>query len=148
MRRFIAIAILGIALGLTIGFGTAPANRKGFYYDVNPVTRPVNGTTFTPSTTNNVEARYVIQLQTTSTIGGPSSARVLFQFSEDGGSTWNDGEEAYISNTITLAVILQEVNTIRQTVSAFIPRGALCKLTTTTTGTGSATYQRGAENPY
>lgn len=144
--RTIILAVLTLVFAAAWAFNSN--SYKPFRYDVNPVTRPINGTTFTPNTGANVEARYVVQLQTTSTIGGPSSARVLLQFSEDGGNTWNDGEEAYISNTITLAVVLQEVNTIRQTISAFIPRGAMVRLVSTVTGSGTTSYQRGAENPY
>jgi hypothetical protein len=146
--RKIAFAILGIALGLTIGFGTTPASPKAFRFDVNPVTRPINGTTFTPSMTANVEARYIVELSVTQVLSGQSSARVLLQFSEDNGSTWNDGEEAKREVTLGLGVVLVETEKITQTVSAFIPRGAMVRLVTTIVGTGTATFKRGAENPY
>ena len=96
MRKKILIAFIALAVGLTIGFGSGPSPRK---YEVNPVTRAINGTTFTPHPTANVEARYVIELSVTQNVTGTSFSRVLMQFSEDNGSTWNDGEEAYFATT-------------------------------------------------
>jgi hypothetical protein len=146
--RKIAFAILGIALGLTIGFGTTPASPKAFRFDVNPVTRPINGTTFTPSMTANVEARYIVELSVTQVLSGQSSARVLLQFSEDNGSTWNDGEEAFYRSALPLGVVILETVYVRQTISCFVPRGSMVRLVTTIVGTATTSFQRGAENPY
>lgn len=148
MKRKHFLGGIGLAyLGGIFSFrGKGASAPLPFRFDVNPVTRPIDGTTFTPNANSNVEARYVIELSVTQNVTGTSFTRVLMQFSENGGSTWNDGEEAYFLTTLGVGVVLGETRTIRQTVSGFVPRNSMVRLTKT--GGGSATYIRGAENPY
>lgn len=109
------------------------------------VTRPVNSTNFTISSTRPATVRYNIRITCTATIGSASTGRVLFQYSTNGGSTWTDGGEVENSNTVTLAIALNSVTTQTGFIVWSVPAGALCRLVSTNTGTTTITYVRGQE---
>ncbi len=112
------------------------------------VSRPVDGTTFRPSTTNMVQCAYTVEITNTTSIGGPSSGSLLFQWSEDNGATWIDGPEVKTVQTATLAVVLQLVQTTRAPMTIIVPPNALCKLVWTSSGTASRAFVKGVETVF
>lgn len=114
----------------------------------NAVTRPINATTYTISSTQPARVYYTIKITCTATIGSAASGLVLFEYSTNGGSTWISGPEVQNSNTVTLAVVLN-ASTIQTSVISFeVPANALCRMTTTSSGTTTVTYVRGSEILY
>lgn len=113
-----------------------------------PVTRTIDGSTYTPSATRSCCVVYNIKISCTATIGSSSVGKVLFQYSTNGGSTWTDGAELENSNTVTLAVVLNSVTTQTAQLICEVPPNALCKLTPTVTGTSTITWIRGREKLY
>lgn len=112
----------------------------------NDVTRTINSSTFTISSTQPARIYYVISISCTATIGSASAGSVLFQYSINGGSTWIDCGEIGNSNQVSLAIALNSVNTNRFVLSwDGIPAGALCRLVPTTSGTTTITWIRGRE---
>lgn len=117
----------------------------GYTPTPNQATRPINATTYTISTTQTADVYYTIRITCTASIGSSASGTVFFQYSMDGGSSWVDGPEVQSSNTVTLALALNQV-TIETSVLAYrVPANALCKMTNTITGTATITYVRGTE---
>lgn len=110
-----------------------------------PVTRPINSTTFTPSTTKPAFIKYNIRISCTATIGSASDGKVALQHSIDGGTTWIDDGEIENSNTVTLAVALNSINVSSGFLVANIPSNALVRMNSTNTGTTTITYIRGVE---
>lgn len=109
------------------------------------VTRPVNGTTFTPSSTKPSFLKYNIKITCTASIGSASSGKVTLQYSTDGGSNWTTAGEVENSNTVTLAITLNSVTTQSGFITANVPANALCKLVSTSSGTTSISYLMGQE---
>lgn len=112
------------------------------------VTRPVNSTTYTVSTTNNARVYYTIDISCTATIGSASSGDVLLQYSTNGGTTWTSVGETKNSNTVTLAIVLNSITAQRGVIAAEIPANALCRMVSTTAGTTTITYISGQEVTY
>lgn len=112
------------------------------------VTRPVNSTTYTVSTTNNARVYYTIDISCTASIGSASSGDVLLQYSTNGGTTYVSVGEVKNSNTVTLAIVLNSVTIQRGVISAEIPANALCRMVSTTAGTTTITYITGQEVTY
>lgn len=109
------------------------------------VTRPINSTTYTISTTKQANVSYTIKVSCTATIGSNSDGKVALQYSTNSGSTWIDVGEVENSNTVTLAVVLQSVTIQTGIISGNIPANALVRMNTTTVGTTTVTYVRGQE---
>lgn len=112
---------------------------------INAVTRTINSSTFTPSTTLQATLNYSIQISCTATIGGNAAGSVLLQYSTNGGSTWNNAGTVSNSNTVTLAIVLNSVTVQTCILTAIVPPNALCRLVPTTTGTTTITYISGQE---
>lgn len=112
------------------------------------VTRPLNGTTFTPSACSNSRLFYTVSIQCSATIGSNASGSVKLQYSINNGSTWNDAGTVANSNTVTLAVVVGS-STINTGMIAFeVPNGALCKFVVASTGTTTITWVNGVEVTY
>lgn len=117
---------------------TAPTVNSG-------VTRPINSTTFTVSTTKLAWVSYTVNISCTATIGSTANGKVALQYSTNAGSTWIDVADASNSNTVTLAVALQSVNTSDMVISGCIPANALVRMVSTITGTATTTFVRAQE---
>lgn len=137
-------------------YATFPTNVSSFANDagyittsyvptINAVTRPINSTTFTPSTTKQATLIYNIQISCTATIGGAAAGSLLLQYSTNGGSSWIDAGTVKNSNTVTLAITLNSVTIQTASISAVVPANALCKMVPTTSGTTTITYISGQE---
>lgn len=111
----------------------------------NVVTRTINSSTYTISTTKVASVRYNIKITCTATIGSASSGKVLFQYSTNGGSTWIDAGEVENSNQVTLAVVLNSSTTQSGFIVWDVPANALCRLVPTSSGTTTITWIRGQE---
>lgn len=109
------------------------------------VTRPINSTTFTPSTTKQSFLSYNITISCTATIGSASTGSVALQYSTNGGSTWTTVGTVSNSNTVSLAVILNSVQASGVQLSGFVPANSLCRMVSTTSGTTVLTYISGQE---
>lgn len=112
---------------------------------IHAVTRPINSTTFTPSSTLQATLIYTIQISCTASIGGSSVGTLNLQYSTNAGSTWTTVGTASNSNTVTLALTLNLVNVQIGTIIAVVPANALCRMVPTTTGTTAITFTSGQE---
>ena len=110
------------------------------------VTRPINSTTWTISTTKQATANYYISITCTATISGPATGTVELQYSTNAGSTWTAIGQAKSSNTVSLAVVLNSVVTQVTPISVSgIPANALLRMVSTSSGTVSISYVYGTE---
>lgn len=138
-----------------VGYGIIDAypltgNPSGFLTvnyipTIHTVTRAVNSTTFTPSTTLQATLIYNISISCTASIGSASSGSLALQYSTNAGSTWTTVGTVTNSNTVTLAIVLNLVNTQVGTIMAVIPAGALCRMVPTISGTTTLSYISGQE---
>jgi len=109
------------------------------------VTRPINSTTFTISTTRPATVYYSVNISCTATIGSNSTGKVSLQYSTNAGSTWTDVSDVSNSNTVSLAIVLNSVTAQDAIIAGQIPANALVRMVTATTGTASCTFVRGME---
>lgn len=153
-----SVATSGVYSDLSGKPSLATVATSGVYSDLtgkpvsptinNAVTRPINATTYTISTTQNARVYYTIGIQCTATIGGSSAGGVLLEYSINGGSTYTSVGEVKNSNTVTLAIALNSITIQQVVLSAEVPANALCRMSTTNTGTTTVTYIRGQEILY
>lgn len=101
----------------------------------NNVSRPIDSTTFTVSSTLQATVSYPIRISTTATIGSNQSANVYLQYSIDAGSTWNIAGVVENSNTVTLAIVLNQVSVQTCALTGTVPANALCRIAVVKTGT-------------
>lgn len=132
------IAVTGITTGRWIRMG----NGQTIYPNV---TRPINSTTFTVSATRWAFVAYNISISCTATIGSTASGSVALQYSTNAGSTWTTESTVSNSNTVTLAIVLNSVNTQGVVLSGIIPANALVRMVSTVTGTTTITYSPSTE---
>lgn len=111
----------------------------------NTVTRTINNSTYTISSTKPATVKYNIKIACTATIGSASSGKVLFQYSIDGGTNWIDAGEVENSNTVSLAIVLNSTTNQSGFIVWSVPANALCRLVPTTSGTTTITWIRGQE---
>lgn len=111
----------------------------------NGITRPINSTTFTISTTKQAFVIYNITISCTATIGSASSGSVSLQYSTNSGSTWNTVGTVSNSNTVSLAVVLNSVQASGLQICGYIPANALVRMVQTITGTVTISYLTGQE---
>lgn len=100
------------------------------------------------SATRDADARYSVTTSTTSTIAGASTVTVVLETCATNSATavsWTTVGTIQNSQTLSLAVALQVVQTLTQEISAIVPAGYYSRLRSTTTGTGSATFASGQE---
>lgn len=109
------------------------------------VTRPINSTTFTVSTTKMSIVFYTVNVSCTATIGSMATGKVSLQYSTNSGSTWIDVSDVSNSNTVSVAVALNSVTAQDMVICGFIPANALVRMVSTSTGTTTLTYIRGQE---
>lgn len=109
------------------------------------VARPINSTTFTISSTRPSIGFYTITISCTATIGSASTGSVTLQYFNTGNSTWTTLGFVANSNQVTLAIVLNSVNTQTLVLSEPIPPGALCRLVSASSGTTTITYNFGNE---
>lgn len=108
------------------------------------ITRPINGTAFTVSSTKVANVFYNITISCTATIGSASTGTVTLQALIAG--TWTTLEEVTNSNTVTLAVALNSVNVQTLVLACAIPLGLQVRMNSTTSGSTVITYIRGVES--
>lgn len=138
------------------GAGTVTSSYPGFTLTpyapaTYSVTRAINSSTFAISARESF-VNYTIKISNTTTLGGNSLGRVLFQYSLNGGSTWIDGPEIENQQNYTLAVTVGGVNSQTSSITCFVPAaasGAIGRLVPTTTASGAGsvtiTWVRGSE---
>lgn len=112
---------------------------------INSVTRLINSSTFTPSSTLQATLIYNVSISCTASIGSASTGTVNLQYSTNGGSTWATVSTLSNSNTVTLALTLNAITVQSAALMAVIPVNALCRLVPTTAGTTTITYISGQE---
>ncbi len=102
-----------------------------------------NATGFQVSSSRVAHVCYEGSFSTTSTIGGPSSATVFLETSDTNSTTpgdWTVKAQQTYSNTITLAVVLNQVQGNNWSMCRYVPAGKFVRLRTgNVTGTASAT---------
>lgn len=99
-----------------------------------------NATGFQISATRDALVAYAGQIQTTSTIGGPSSGSVFLEIADTNSTTpgdWTELVSQTCSNTITLAIVLNQVDGEPWMLNAVIPAGKYVRIRTTSSGTVS-----------
>lgn len=109
------------------------------------VTRPINSTTFTISSTRPATVYYTVNISCTATIGSNSTGKVSLQYSQNAGSTWTDVSDVSNSNTVSLAIVLNSITAQDQIIAGQIPANALCRLVSTSAGSTSIAWVRGME---
>lgn len=111
------------------------------------VSRPVNSTSFTPSSTQPYRVYYNVEISCTATIGGASSGSIVLQYFN--GSTWvNTAGAIKNSNTVTLAIALNSATIQGGTLSGEFPANTQLRLVSTSSGTTTITYNTGEEVLY
>lgn len=126
----------------TYGTFTSPTTPTYNY----GVSRTINSSSFTPSTTQSYRVTYNVSISCTATIGSAASGKVELQYYN--GSTWVTVNEIANSNTVTLAVTLNSVNIQTVSVSGEFPSNTQLRLVPTVAGTTTITYIRGIEILY
>lgn len=124
-----AVAMLGIT-------NVTPTYNYG-------VTRAITSTSFTPSTTQPYRVTYNITIACTATIGSTASGKLELQYYN--GTSWVTINEIFNSNTVTLAIALNSVNTQTVSVSGEFAKNTQLRLASTIVGTTTITYVRGTE---
>lgn len=109
------------------------------------VTRAINSSTYTISTTKQATVSYTIKISCTASIGSSADGKLALQYSTNGGSTWIDVGEVENSSTVTLAITLNSVTVQTANITGVIPANALVKMVPTVTGGATITYIRGQE---
>ena len=131
----------------TIGVSKVSTILGGSPVYNNSVTRPVNGTSFTPSTTRPYRVHYNVEVLCTATIGSNASGSVVLQYYN--GSSWvNTPGVVKNSNKVTLAVVLGSETTMGGEISGEFPANTPLRLVSTVTGTTTITYNTGQEILY
>lgn len=132
----------------TKGRVTAGTKRSFTNNASRSLTTSTGASGFQVSSTRDSAVNYNVTSSTTATIGGASSITVVLEIAPTNSSTAGDWVEiSRFSNgqTITLAVILQSVQTSAGNLGGVIPAGYYAKLRTITSGTASASYNTGQE---
>jgi len=91
---------------------------------------------------------YSVATSTTATIGGASSVTVYLEIATTNSATagdWTAIQTVSNGQTITLAIVLQSVQSNTLTVSGIVPAGYYVRVRTAVAGTASATYVNGQE---
>lgn len=126
--------------------GTARSFNNAPSHSIVTTAAAANG--FQVSAAQDALVNYSVNLSSTSTIGGASSAYAVLEICSTNSSTAaNWTEIARVSNgqTITLAVALQSIQTTTAAVSGEVPAGYYARIRSVLTGTSSAAFQSGQE---
>lgn len=112
-------------------------------------TTGTGATGFQVSTTHDAEVRYNVTIATTATIGGGADGTVVLEIAPTNSATagdWVEVSRFRNGQAITLALVLQSVQTIAGQLSGFVPKGYYAKLRTiNNVGTPTYTYNSGQE---
>lgn len=122
------IAVTGITTGRWVRMGNVPTLNSA-------VVRPINSTAFTISTVKTALVFYNITISCTATIGAASSGSVALQWFNSGTSLWVTQSTVANANTVTLAIVLNSVNTQSLVLSGVIPAGVQCRMVSVSAGT-------------
>lgn len=134
---FISFTVF-VMLGLLVGFSHLPKVS-------NVATRPIDGTSFQPSTTRDCEVRYTVQIVCTVGIGGGQQGNLILETSPDN-SVWTEVSRLVNGNTSTVTVGISLVQTVGVELTAFVPRGYYVRMRqSNTTGTPVYSYISGRE---
>lgn len=109
------------------------------------VTRPINSTAFTVSTTKIAWVHYTVNISCTATIGSTASGKVALQYFDTGTSTWIDVQDASNSNTVSLAIVLNSINAQDMEISGEVAANTQLRMVSTVVGTTTITWVRGFE---
>lgn len=94
------------------------------------------------SATQNSTVQYPVQISTTSTIGGPSSGIIVCEICSTNSATaanWVEVDRFRNDQTITLAIVLQSIQTVGAKVNATVPAGWFVRVRSFA-ATGTVTY--------
>ncbi len=123
-----------VTAGNSISINDAPARA---------LVTTANATGFQVSASRVAHVCYEGSFSTTSTIGGPSSATVFLETADTNSTTpgdWTVKAQQTYSNTITLAVVLNQVQGNNWSMCRYVPAGKFVRLRAgNVTGTASAT---------
>lgn len=146
-RSAISLTTVGTSGVATYNNSTGVLNIPDYSSSItdNTVTRAINSSTYTISSTKPATVKYNIKIVCSASIGSNSSGKVLFQYSINGGSTWVDAGEVENSNQVTLAIALNSTTTQSGFIVWSVPANALCRLVPTSSGTTTITWIRGQE---
>lgn len=103
------------------------------------------------STTKDSTVRYNVSTSTTTTIGNTSTSLVALKICSTNNSTeasWTTVATLENDQTITLAIALQSVQTVKGQLTADVPAGWYVKLVNTGTGTHSESFISGQKTIY
>lgn len=124
-------------------------NSRTFTNNASHSTTTGTGATgFQVSSSHDARVNYSLSTSTTATIGGASTATAILEIAPTNSATAGDWVEiARVSNgqTITLAIVLQSIQTTSGVLSGTVPAGYYAKIRTITSGTASVTYSSGQE---
>lgn len=122
--------------------GTSNITVPSVALTYNSSTRTFGTTGFTPSPTP-FKVYYTITISCTATIGSNASGSVALQYFD--GSVWQDFATIGNSNTVTLAIALNSVNTQTAVLSGEFPGNTQIRLNPTSSGTTAITFVKGRE---
>lgn len=121
---------------------------RAFSAPTHSIVTGTGATGFQVSSTRDATVSYNIATSTTATIGGASSVILVLEMAPTNSATPTDWVEVgRFSNgqTISLAIVLQSVQTLTGNLSGIVPAGYYAKIRSITVGTASATYSSGQE---
>lgn len=122
-----------VTAGTTVSINDAPGRS---------LVTSTSATGFQVSATRIAQVCYEGSFSTTSTIGGPSSASVFLETADTNSTTpgdWTTKAQQTYSNTITLAVVLNQVQGNNWSICRYIPAGKYVRIRSgSITGTASA----------
>lgn len=143
---FATVATPGTYSGVTINAkglvtsGTQLSASNAVARSVSTTNNSANG--FQISSSRSSHAAYPVTITSTSTIGGPSSGTIVLEVCATNsatGSDWTTIDTFTNTQTITLAIVLQSVQAITQTLQGFVPSGWFSRIRSLT-ATGTITY--------
>lgn len=127
-------SFIGIGSGLAISSGTLMAVGSGVTINDAPGRSLVTSTTatgFQISTSKNARVCYEGSFSTTSTIGGPSGASVFLETADTNSTNagdWTIKAQQSYGNTITLAIVLNQVQANNWSLCRDIPAAKFVRL--------------------
>lgn len=129
-------------MGLTTAVRTAATSTRS-------LVTSTGASGFQVSSTKGTEAQYNVTIGVTATIGAGAQGTIALEIAATNSATasdWSEIGRCTNGQTITLAVVLQSVQTIGCQVSGYVPPGYYAKLRSiTTSGTPTFAYNSGQE---
>lgn len=122
-----------------------PVQTTNVSNTLNGVVRPINGTSFQPSTTKAAIVKYTIQIAATLSLVTGQSSTVYLETSADN-ATWTEVTKFTNGNTGSLTIGLNLTQTITNQLDAYIPATYWVRIRAT--GNATSTYLTGQEILY